>query len=144
MFSLLSKELTLCFLFSSTGLSYRCGGVLTDATGWLSFTVNNKLLPFNMICHWTIIAPSDKRIVLTILNTNPDENEPVWYCKWNAVVSVSYHINIHSMPQLTQPFQSIISQKRFKLFMPQARKKNVTRPGLEPKVSRLLCEHSNH
>ena len=96
------KGTYLMFLFSSTGLSYRCGGVLTDATGWLSFTVNNNLYPFNMICHWTIIAPSDKRIVLTILNMNPDENEPVWYCKWNAVVAVSYHINIHSMPQLTQ------------------------------------------
>ena len=27
--------------------------------------------------------------------------------------------------------------------MSQARKKNVTRPGLEPRISRLPCEHSN-
>ena len=49
------------------------------------------------------------------------------------------------LPQVAIPMVTLITKLHVTVFliMSQAGKKNVTRPGLEPRVSRLPCEHSN-
>ena len=69
---------------------------------------------------------------IEIVNSNDNDDDPFWRIKSNQIKSNK--IGIKSNYRIVTIYNAV--------HMSQGRKKNLVRPGLEPRVSRLPWEHS--